>query len=276
MADQAPASGSAPSASEEAPGSPVIVTTDPAARLIEFAVHSTWGPRLHASVSVRLRKCLAQHPATLIIDLRDLADSDGTSAAVWWAARLRAADMEPPVQVVVCTPAATPVAARLRRLGSRRALPLYETMPQARAAASSGRPLTEHLRLRLPPTMQAPAFARGLVDDACAAWSMPGLLFRAKLIATELVLNAVEHARTESQLTVTRRGDGIHLAVADLDPRLPRMPPALPTTPADHRDTGLRAVRAHSTVAGAQRTRKGKVVWAVLLPAYRRLPTLIR
>jgi hypothetical protein len=269
MADQASASGSAPSASEQAPGIPVIVTTDPAAGLIEFAVHSTWGPRLHASVSVRLRRCLAQHPAALIIDLRDLADSDGTSAAVWWTARLRAADMEPPVRVVVCAPAAAPVAARLRRLGSRLALPLYETMPEARAVASSGRPLTQHLRLRLPPTMQAPAFARGLVDDACAAWSMPGLLFRAKLVATELVLNAVEHARTESRLTVTRRGDGIHLAVADLDPRLPRMPPARAATPADHRDTGLRAVRAHATVAGVRPTRTGKMVWAVLQPARR-------
>jgi hypothetical protein len=243
----------------------ITLTADAASRVIELAVRSRWDRRLHAEVTDTLRKCFAQHPAALIINLHDLDDGDGVSATVWMSARMVGADMDPPVQVVVCVSTAVPVAARLHRLGARRMLPLYATMPEARSAAVSRLPLTERLVARMAPTTQAPSVARGLVAAACSAWSLPSLLYPAKLVVSELVLNAVEHAGTETEVTISRRGTGIHIAVADLDPRLPDMP-ARPRAPTDQRHTGLSAVRSVATIAGTMPTPHGKVVWAVLRP----------
>jgi len=145
-------------------------------------------------------------------------------------------------------------------------LPLCSDMPAARSAAAGRLPLTERLAMRMAPTRQAPSVARGLVADACSAWSLPSLFYPAKLVVSELVLNAVEHAGTETEVTVSRRGTGIHIAVADLDPRLPEMPAARPRSPMDQRHTGLSAVRSAATIAGTMPTPQGKVVWAVLRP----------
>jgi len=266
MAEDMPTSRSPASRSAGTDPDAITLTTDTAGRVVELAVHGRWDPQLRGRVATGLRKCFAQHSAALIIDLCDLGDRDAASAAMWWTARLIGTDMDPPVQVVVCAPAAAPVTARLRRLGARRSLPLYATMSEARTAAAGRLPLTERLEARLAPTTQAPAFARRLVADACTAWSLPSLLYPAKRVVSELVLNAVEHAGTESTVTVSRRGPGIHLAVADRDRRLPTMPPANPRSLVDHRGTGLGAVQAIATVAGVLPTRDGKMFWAVLRP----------
>lgn len=269
MADDMPTSRSRPSPSAGPKLDAIALSTDTSGRVVELAVHGRWDPRLRGQVTTGLRKCFAQHSAALIIDLHDLGDRDATSAAMWWTAGMIGADMDPPVQVLVCVPTAAPVAARLRRLGARRSLPLYATMPEARAAAASGLPLTERLVARLAPTLQAPAFARRLVADACAVWSLPSLVYPAKLVVSELVLNAVEHAGTEAKVTVSRRGPGIHLAVADRDRRLPAMPPVAPRSLVNQHATGLRAVQATATVAGVLPTLDGKVFWALLRPRAR-------
>jgi hypothetical protein len=233
--------------------------------VIELTARGRWDRELHSQVTDTLRKCFAQHPAALIIDLRDLDDGDAASATVWLSARMIGADMDPPVQVVVCVSTDAPPAARLRRLGARRMLPLFASLPEARSAAASRLPLTDRLVARMAPTSQAPSVARGLVAAACSAWSLPSLLYPAKLVVSELVLNAVEHAGTETEVTVSRRGTGIHIAVADLDPRLPDMP-ARPRSATDQCHTGLSAVRSVATIAGTMPTPSGKVVWAVLRP----------
>jgi anti-sigma regulatory factor (Ser/Thr protein kinase) len=262
MADHLPASGSSPS-DPSAYG--VTLSTDAASRVIELAVRGRWDRQLHIDVTDTLRKCFAQQPAALIIDLHDLDDGEATSATVWMSARMVGVDMDPPVQVVVCVSTTVPLTGRLQRLGARRMLPLYPSMPEARSAAASRLPLTDRLVARLAPASQAPSVARGLVAAACAAWSLPSLLYAAKLVVSELVLNAVEHAGTDIEVTVSRRGTGIHIAVADLDPRLPDMP-ARPRSATEQIHTGLSAVRAVATIAGTIPTPDGKVVWAVLRP----------
>ncbi|RSM64250.1 ATP-binding protein [Actinoplanes sp. ATCC 53533] len=234
--------------------------------MIELTARGRWDRLLHTEVTDTLRKCFAQHPAALILNVHDLDDGGAASATVWMSARMIGADLDPPVQVVVCVPTDTPLAARLQRLGARRMLPLFASMPEARSAAASRLPLTDRLVARLAPTNQAPGIARGLVSAACAAWSLPSLLYPAKLVVSELVLNAVEHAGTDIEVTISRRGTGIHIAVADLDPRLPDMP-ARPRSATDQHHTGLSAVRSVATIAGTMSTPAGKVVWAVLRPS---------
>ena len=124
-----------------------------------------------------------------------------------------------------------------------------------------------YLTLALAPDPHAASLAGTLVADACLAWQLPGLLYPARRVMSELVLNAVEHARTDVRATVTRRGNGLHLAVSDGDPRLPalRVPaPVRRGAPLDERGRGLGVVQAAATGWGAVRTPTGKVVWALL------------
>jgi hypothetical protein len=119
----------------------------------------------------------------------------------------------------------------------------------------------------LAPEPEAASLAGTLVADACLAWRLSRLLHPARRVMSELVLNAVEHARTGLVVTVIRRHDGLRLAVADDDPRLPRLlvpGPVLGGAPFDVRGNGLQAVQATAAAWGAEPTATGKVVWAEL------------
>ncbi|GIE30470.1 hypothetical protein Ait01nite_035150 [Actinoplanes italicus] len=120
----------------------------------------------------------------------------------------------------------------------------------------------------LAPEPEATSLAGTLVADACLAWRLVELLHPARRVMAELVLNAVEHARTGLVVTVTRCDGGLRLAVADGDPRLPRLRAPGPVdggAPFDVRGHGLQAVQAVAAAWGAEPTESGKVVWAELL-----------
>jgi hypothetical protein len=78
--------------------------------------------------------------------------------------------------------------------------------------------------LLLAPTLSAPAAARAFVQQVCQYWepALPDstLVDRAVVLASELVTNAVVHARTDLRLRLELRGDWPHLAVRDASPRL--------------------------------------------------------
>ncbi len=125
------------------------------------------------------------------------------------------------------------------------------------------RPMVMHL----PAEPESPAVARNLVGDACCRWDRPHLLHPARLVVSELVTNAVEHAGSEITVVVSRHGDGLHLAVADAVPELPRIlriAPPRPDRPLDERGRGLRTVQATATDWGSAVTPSGKVVWATI------------
>ncbi|MBG0561291.1 ATP-binding protein [Actinoplanes aureus] len=133
---------------------------------------------------------------------------------------------------------------------------------------SSGAPgEPPYLTVALAPEPDAASLAGTLVADACLAWRLPHLLHPARRVMSELVLNAVEHAGTDLLVTITRRWNGLHLAVADGDPRLPRlrvMARVRRDAPLDERGRGLRVVQAAANGWGVLRTPAGKVVWAVV------------
>ncbi|MDI6104137.1 ATP-binding protein [Actinoplanes sp. NEAU-A12] len=85
--------------------------------------------------------------------------------------------------------------------------------------------------------------------------------------ASELVVNAVEHAGTDIRVTVSHRGGGMHLAVHDGVSRLSQPRHSQPSTRTDlvtRRGTGLRVVHADADAWGAIPTRGGKIVWAAV------------
>ena len=242
--------------------------SDVDASVVLLTITGRWDRALWKQTTERLHKCLAEHPEALIVDLSDLHDPFSVSAPTWLTAQNAAAAREPAVQLALCIPPDLPLADRIQRLGTRRFLPVYAKVRQARVAISGRLPLTERVALVLPPDPDSPSIARNLVGDACLAWGRPELMHPARLVMSELVTNALEHAGPPIAVVVSRRGDGVHLTVSDGMATPPRLlKPARPQRdrPLDERGRGMRVVRATAAAWGWLPTRTGKVVWATLI-----------
>ena len=119
------------------------------------------------------------------------------------------------------------------------------------------------LDLDLDPIPRAAAEARQEVK----AWLMGvrapvGCLDDVLLIVSELVTNAVLHARTPLRLVLRYDGARVLAEVFDQDPRLPS-PASDPQTAGGR---GLFLVDGLSTRWGSEHVRGGKRVWAELVP----------
>jgi anti-sigma regulatory factor (Ser/Thr protein kinase) len=232
-----------------------------------MTVRGPWDHPLRQAVITRLRKFLAEHPEALIVDLTELNDPTSASAATWVAAQ-RAAAREPAVQLALCIPPSLPLADRMQRLAAKRFLPVYAKVRQARVAIAGRLPLTERVTLILPPEPDSASHARNLVGDACLAWEVPELLHPARLVMSELVTNAIEHARTAIGVMASLRGGGIHMSVSDgaaAPPVLRKLARPQRGRPLDDHGQGMHLVQASAAAWGWLPTRSGKVVWATLL-----------
>ncbi|WP_412752865.1 ATP-binding protein [Krasilnikovia sp. M28-CT-15] len=248
------------------PDQTVTVVGDFDTALTEVGLHGRWDPGLKASTAQVLRTCLVGQPAGIIADLHDLSDPGGASAPLWCAARTWGAHTPPPVPVVVCLPTAAPLASILTCQAARWNLPVYASLPEARAALKGHTIRADRLTLHLEPDIEVLALVGQTIGDACAAWQLLPLHRTASAVLTELVANAIEHAGTRIDVAVTRRPDGLHLAVHDRDSRPPHLPRTVPGDPGDpaRHGYGLRLVHTSATAWGALPTRTGKIVWAVL------------
>ena len=247
--------------------------------IIELAVQGHWGRRTrlapyHLAVSRTVNKCLAEHPAGLVLELERLHDARAASAPLWLSTAARGRAMEPRVPVVACVSPGAPLAGKLGRLDLRGDLPVVASVGLALTSITSHRPQTSQVRLQLQPRLESAATARQLVTAACEEWHMPQVLPRARLVVSELVANAVEHAGTPIDVVVSHRGPArratagtgrsyLHLAVHDRDPRMPRPQPTVGEL-LGSRGRGLRIVSVATEGWGVLPTRAGKVVWAML------------
>jgi PAS domain S-box-containing protein len=103
--------------------------------------------------------------------------------------------------------------------------------------------------------------AREAVAAALTTWAAADRVDAATLVTSELVTNAIHHARTPVTVRLRVDGDRVRLEVLDGDPRLPAEPVA---GAGEEAGRGLRLVSAIATSWGAYPTRHGKVVWAEL------------
>ncbi|OJF11178.1 hypothetical protein BG844_28135 [Couchioplanes caeruleus subsp. caeruleus] len=109
--------------------------------------------------------------------------------------------------------------------------------------------------------------ARDLVRQVCRAWDLGQVLHPARLVVSELVANAVTHARTEMLVSISRRGAGLHLSVSDRDPQPPQLVDPVSWTvrePGDDWGQGLHLVHRCAAAWGSMPTTDGKVVWATV------------
>lgn len=116
----------------------------------------------------------------------------------------------------------------------------------------------------MPRVPEAAAEARVLARVALGIWGLDRAADEAALLLTELVSNAVRHARgPDIEIAVDRpTPDRVQLAVADRAPD--RLPELLAAGPDDVRGRGLRLIDNMADRWGYDRVGSSKRVWADL------------
>ena len=108
----------------------------------------------------------------------------------------------------------------------------------------------------------AAKWARLVVDTACRDWGVEDddAASAAQIVASELVTNAIVHARTASVLTITSTGESLRLGVRDYD--ADGAPVRSDALPARARGLGLVVVAGVCRSWGVTPHLDGKTVWA--------------
>lgn len=125
----------------------------------------------------------------------------------------------------------------------------FDSVEQACHALPAGPSLISE---QLLPSWDEARHARDITTDACLRWQLPHLAGPAALVASELVISAVDHAGT--MMTLHVKLDVRHLYVAVED--------GSPVDPGKGR--GLVLVDSLAEFWGSTRHPGGKVVWAAL------------
>ena len=114
---------------------------------------------------------------------------------------------------------------------------------------------------QLPPTARSVPQARQHISTTLRHWSLDALIETTQLLTSELVTNAVLHARTPMTLTIDAVGSGVRVAVTDGSP----IPPAMrrhSITATTGR--GLRLLNQLADSWNVEDTDGGKTVWFTL------------
>jgi serine phosphatase RsbU (regulator of sigma subunit)/anti-sigma regulatory factor (Ser/Thr protein kinase) len=103
--------------------------------------------------------------------------------------------------------------------------------------------------------------ARALATERLALWELEELAFSMELIISELVTNAIRHARGPIGLRLIRTGNRVICAVLDASSTAPHLRRA---GLAEEGGRGLFLVAQFALRWGARYTRDGKIIWAEL------------
>jgi anti-anti-sigma factor len=221
-----------------------------------------------------LRKRLAEQPVAVVCDLSGLDVLDPECAGLFTVAAHHPSSSWPDTPLLLCG-ARPAVADVLARLGVPRFVPVHASLDEAVADAGRRPPYLRD-ELRLPPSPAAPAAARRFVRETCQAWRLllddqndairrtaaEELVERAELVASELVTNALVHARTDVKLWLSLREQRLRIGVHDGGRRLLRLVVGDAEAEAGR---GLLLVERLSRAWGVYRPPEGgKVVWCVL------------
>jgi anti-anti-sigma factor len=204
-------------------------------------------------------KQLAEQPPAIICDLGQVEAIDPLCAEVFTSIRHPAFGW--PGTALVLSGTRPAVAGLLVRHGVARRLAMYPSLDQALRYARD-RPPRLRERLALDPVPTAAGAGRAFVGQVCGRWGLQELAGSAALLASELVTNAVVHARTALELRVELRGPRLHVAVKDKDPNLG---PLLAAKDGTKRGLGLVIVDRIATTWGVRNDGPdGKTVWGAL------------
>lgn len=167
----------------------------------------------------------------------------------------------PRVRLVLCRPDQ----AMAQALAERRVptlVPVCRLLSEADEAFEL-RPSVVRARTRLACDDHAPDVARRLVRDTCPMWHVDAELQQiAELVVSELVDNAVRHARTTAALTLERGPRGLRIAVRDTASSAAFWAAADQPPDLRRQGRGLELVARLTTSWGVEMHPAGKTVWA--------------
>jgi hypothetical protein len=212
-----------------------------------------------AALRIRLLKCLAEQPEAVLVDLSGFSVGEPLALAVFTAV-VRQAAQWPGIPVLFC--AASPATRTLMNHGAFHRLPMFHSVPAARAHVGTERQTLPSLADELLPISGAARQGRNVATDACLRWDLPHLVAPASLIVSELVSNVVDHAHTMATLRLSLRRRYLTIAVRDGSPAEPVKAAGMSLDARSGRGLILVAESAHSW--GWLPTDGGKVVWASL------------
>jgi anti-sigma regulatory factor (Ser/Thr protein kinase) len=118
-----------------------------------------------------------------------------------------------------------------------------------------------HASVVLAPSAVAPGTAREFVTGTIAQWGLETDLGDVALVTSELVTNAVVHARSDVVVALTARRDCVRVEVGD---RSSKYPATRQPTAAQSGGRGLVIVAKVSARWGVEATDGGKIVWSEL------------
>ncbi|MGH3816092.1 MAG: STAS domain-containing protein [Pseudonocardiaceae bacterium] len=212
----------------------------------------------------------AEEPAAIVVDLASMRVASASLLTVFPTVCDRISDW-PGVPLVLVV-AGQPLRTLLDVSAVPRFVPTYDSVGEALEGLDAA-PRRRRYQVELPCDLASARLARRLVEQTCHEWGIPAMATDSVLIASELTDNMVYHARSAGWLRLELRSNRLTVAVADADPRPPRLRvPGLGAAGG----RGLVVVDKLSRTWGtASRLPDGKVVWAVLTVAPRtasRLP----
>jgi anti-anti-sigma regulatory factor len=210
-------------------------------------------------------KAAAECPVAVIVDLAGL-DHAETRALSVFATATSEAQQRWGVPVLLCEPDA-----EIRRglETVRRFVAVYDHHWQAVLAVRSYVP--RWVWERFAPLPESAAGARSLIGEACLTWGLPRLRDTARLVASEMAANAIQHAATDFEVMAGYSGCCLRIAVRDGSKALPALveaPRANSSIMAEGSGRGMRIIAAAGTHCGVTLLPDGKIFW-VLLDVYR-------
>ncbi|GAB7038580.1 MULTISPECIES: ATP-binding protein [Catenuloplanes] len=229
------------------------------------------GERADLLSAERLRRalvrCTAHHPPFVIVDCARAGRSKRL-ASLLNAAVLFCNARRPGITMVVSAPN---VAVRRVLKGRVR---MFPTLTAALTALPARRRHPARAHVRMDPEMSGASAARALVRSFCERRAIGvDVVAAGELIVSELVSNAVQHAGTALDVTVSHYRGQLRIAVADRSTRLPRFGGNEPEPGLPIRGRGLDLVARSASRCGVLLAPDGKVVWAsvaVPRPRWRR------
>jgi hypothetical protein len=156
-----------------------------------------------------LIRCLAREPAAILVELSGMSVAEPDAVKIF-AMITQQAEVWPGTPFLLCT--GNPATAALIGNEAPETLQLFETVADAQSALTGHDSLISELIL---PVAGAARRARDILTEACLRWDVPHLIAPTALVASELVTNAVVHARTILTLQMRLRPRHLYLAVFD-------------------------------------------------------------
>jgi anti-sigma regulatory factor (Ser/Thr protein kinase) len=118
--------------------------------------------------------------------------------------------------------------------------------------------MSNEVRLALRPVPSSSADARAFVDETLGQWQCDDFLDATRLLVSELVTNAVLHARTDVELVLRATRYGLRVEVRDHSASLPVVRHYLDEAMTGR---GLALVEELAARWGVQQLEDGKIVW---------------